>query len=162
MRFNDILSRHEDLKRNKYFHLILVRGDSFERSKENVLFFFDRYQLVKYSYINIIEHESIFSEDRRFFFKLDDALKRNKEILRELIRELEDEGVNTLKEIENLSQGYKTKILHTATHFLDGFFGIDTYFYNLEEYSHWVSEGLIEQIKNKLKLCWLISVEAII
>lgn len=162
MRFNDILSRHEDLKRNKYFHIILVKGDNFELSKKNVLSFFEKYQLVKYSIINIIESESVSSEDIEFFKKLNAALKRNKEILRDLIKELKDEGINTLNEIENLPQGYKTKLLHTATHFLDGFFGIDTFFYNIEEYSHWVSEGLIEKIKNKSKLYWLISVEAMI
>jgi hypothetical protein len=160
MRFNDILSRHEDLRRNKYYHLILVKGESFEKCKENMLYFFNKYQLVKYSKINIVINESIPSHDEQFYNKLDEALKKNKEILSELIRELKDEGINTLNDIEKLPQGYMTKILHTATHFLDGFFGIDTYFYNLEEYSHWVSEKLLEQIKKGIKPCWLIFIEA--
>ncbi len=45
-----------------------------------------------------------------------------------------------------MPQGYKSKMLHVITHFLDGFFGIDTFFYNLEEDSHWVSEELQKKI----------------
>src|SRR4030043_54062 len=68
--------------------------------------------------------------------------------------------INILKDLQELPQGYKSKILHVITHLLDGFFGIDTYFYNLEEDSHWVSEELKEKIKTNPPIFWLLSLEA--
>ena len=51
-------------------------------------------------------------------------------------------------------------MLHVITHLLDGFFGIDSYFYNLVEDSHWVSEELRATIKTSPSRYWLIAVEA--
>ena len=59
-------------------------------------------------------------------------------------------------DLNDMGQGYKSKILHTLTHFLDGFFGIDTCFYNLEEDSHWLSDGLAAEIKKYPKKFWLL------
>jgi hypothetical protein len=57
-----------------------------------------------------------------------------------------------------LKQGYATKILHTLTHLLDGFIGIDSAFYNLVEDSHWVSGELAEAIRVAGAEYWLVPV----
>jgi hypothetical protein len=62
--------------------------------------------------------------------------------------------------LSELPQGFRTKMLHVITHFLDGFFGIDTYFYNLEEDSHWVSEQARRRIREAPSDYRLLSVEA--
>ncbi|MBS1113124.1 MAG: hypothetical protein H6Q92_887, partial [Nitrospirae bacterium] len=81
-------------------------------------------------------------------------------ILRGLIKELQVEGVMNLDDLNALPQGYKTKMLHVITHFLDGFFGIDTYFYNLVEDSHWVSEEMRRRIAENPSDFWLLSLDA--
>ncbi len=69
------------------------------------------------------------------------------------------EGVSLLNDLENMPQGYRTKMLHVITHLLDGFFGIDSYFYNLEEDSHQVSEELKKKMAGELTDYWLLPVE---
>jgi hypothetical protein len=43
---------------------------------------------------------------------------------------------------------------------LDGFFGIDTYFFNLEEESHWVSVELQKSMEAAPSAYWLLTIEA--
>jgi hypothetical protein len=57
-----------------------------------------------------------------------------------------------------LQQGYVTKVLHTLTHLLDGFIGIDSVFYNLVEDSHWASEGLLKALQDTAGEYWLVPV----
>ena len=42
------------------------------------------------------------------------------------------------EDFHNIKQGYLSKTLHILSHFLDGFIGIDSYFYNLIDDSHWL------------------------
>lgn len=156
----DILTRQKDIGKNKYNHEILVKGTDLEACKRKVLHFFQNYQLVRYSHINIVEEESLSASNLGFWDKLEKANQKNRQILHELIKELEGEGLTTLEDLQELPQGYKSKMLHVITHLLDGFFGIDTYFYNLEEDSHWVSEELKEKIKTNPPIFWLLSLEA--
>lgn len=115
----------------KYYHEILAEGQDFETCKRKVLHFFHNYQLVRYSRIDVLEGESIQASNPVFWERLEKAILNNRRVLQNLIAELEDEGIKALKELNKLPQGYKSKMLHTITHLLDGFFGIDTYFYNL-------------------------------
>jgi hypothetical protein len=126
----------------KYYHEILAGGENPEACRRKVLHFFERYKLVKYSRIDILEGKSIPASDALFNSRLAQAVATNRRILNKLIAELEQEGITILKEIDKIQQGYQSKMLHSITHFVDGFFGIDSYFYNLEEDSHWVSDGL--------------------
>ena len=45
-------------------------------------------------------------------------------------------------------------------HLLDGFFGIDSQFYNLPEDSHWLGESLRKQIETGPAEFWLVRVAA--
>jgi len=157
---NDILSREEDLRKNVYQHEILVKGSDFESSMAKVLKFFERYQLVRYSQIDIPRDAALAAGDPDFEDRLQKAILKNRGILQTLIEEFQGEGINTLNDLSALSPGYKTKMLHVITHLLDGFFGIDTYFYNLEEDSHWVSDTLSKKMFANSSQYWLLTVGA--
>ena len=58
-----------------------------------------------------------------------------------------------------MGQGYESKVLHIITHLVDGFFGADTVFYNLEEDSHWLSDKLTDKIKEQPEKFWLLKIE---
>jgi hypothetical protein len=160
MPFDDILDRHRDLKRPIYSFEILVKGSGFEPCKEKVLLFFQRYQLVRFSAIRIDESRSISALNPGFQARLQEAIRANRTILQTLIKELQDEKVLTLDDLNELPQGYKTKLLHIITHFLDGFFGIDTHFYNFVEDSHWVSDGMLKMIGEIPSDFWLLRLDA--
>jgi len=155
----DILSRGNELQRAKYRHEILVKGKDLETCKNKVLRFFRDYELVRYSSITILEDETLPASDPEFGKRLERAERENRRILHGLAEELRGEGVTLLDDIENMPQGYRTNMLHVITHLLDGFFGIDSYFYNLEEDSHWVSEELGRRIKGSLADYWLLPLE---
>jgi hypothetical protein len=104
--------------------------------------------------------DSLPASSPEFWDKMEHAILENRLVLRQLLTELGDEGITTLKDLEDLPQGYMSTILHTATHFLDGFFGVDTYFYNLVEDSHWVSEELTKKMRSVPAHFWLLAIEA--
>jgi hypothetical protein len=160
--FRDILSREKDLQKSIYRHTILVKGTDFHACKMRVLDFFQQYQLVRYSHITVLENESLPASDPGFGDRLQQALLENRKILHELIEELQREGIRTLNDLEDIPQGYKTKMLHVITHLVDGFFGIDTSFYNFEEDSHWVTDDCRSKIASAPVLYWLLNVEATI
>ncbi|MEW6586553.1 MAG: hypothetical protein AB1442_13210, partial [Nitrospirota bacterium] len=95
-----------------------------------------------------------------FWNALDQAVLKNREILSELAEELRHEGVKTLHDLERIPQGYQSNMLHVMTHLLDGFFGIDSYFFNLVENSHWVSDALRARMRGCPTGHWLVAVEA--
>ena len=156
----DFVITQDEAKREKYHHLILVEGTDFDVCRKKVLNFFQHYQLVRYFQTDILKNESLAASSPDFEDKLKKSIQKNREILRNLINELEHEHVHTMQDLTELPQGYKSKILHVITHFLDGFFGIDTYFYNLIEDSHWITRKLEEKIKASPPHFWLISIEA--
>ena len=160
MPFDDILNRHQDLKRPAYHHEILVNGPGFEPCKRKVLLFFEKYQLVRYNLLSINESMSVSASNPAFHGRLREAILANHTILDGLIRELREEGVEILDDLNTIPQGYKTKLLHIITHFVDGFFGIDTYFYNLIEDSHWVSDKMWDKILSTPSAFWLLSLDA--
>jgi hypothetical protein len=155
----DILSRDKELQKPKYRHEILVRGKDLESCKSKVLRFFRDYQLVRYSSVIILEAESVPSSDPDFTARLQTAQIENRRLLHKLVEELRGEGINLLNDLENMPQGYRTKMLHVITHLLDGFFGIDSYFYNLEEDSHWVSDEMKRKIERSPVDYWLLPLE---
>jgi hypothetical protein len=75
-----------------------------------------------------------------------------------LYRRLKEEGVTSLDQLPHLEQGYVTKVLHTLTHLLDGFIGIDSVFYNLLEDSHQVSGSLAADIQASPTAYWLVPI----
>jgi hypothetical protein len=160
MPYNDILARDKDLRKPVYRHEMLVKETDFEAAQQRVLHFFERYQLVRYSKIDVIQEESLAASEPAFMRRLQSAVRENRRILHDLMSELQAEGVLKLDNLEQLPQGYKTKMLHVITHFLDGFFGIDTFFYNLEDDMHWVTEEFQGKITSAPSDYWLLSVRA--
>jgi hypothetical protein len=160
MPYQDILSRQDDLGKSHYLHEFLVKGEDLAFSKKKVLQFFERYQLVRYSHISIVENTSLPATSPDFEERLNKAILKNRQIVNNLMEELGKEGISTLHDLSEMPQGFRTKMLHVITHFLDGFFGIDTYFYNLEEDSHWVSEKARRLIREPPYNYWLLSIEA--
>jgi hypothetical protein len=156
----DILSRGKDLQKPLYRHTILVKGPDFQACKARILDFFQQYQLVRYSHIAVLENESLPASDPGFGDRLHQAVLENRKILHELIEELQREGIRTLNNLEDIPQGYKTKMLHVITHLVDGFFGIDTFFYNFEEDSHWVTDDYRKKMALEPSHYWLLSLEA--
>ncbi len=155
--YNFIIGK-KNIGHSKFYHEILAKGSDLNSCKNKTLRFFQNYQLVRYSRILIKE---FLQPSHPFFWeKIEKAVLKNHHILNELIEELEIEGIKTMKDLQTISQGYKTSMLHTITHLVDGFFGVDTYFYNLEEDSHWISDELKEKIKQNPDHYWLFSIEA--
>ncbi len=126
-------------------HTVLAEGDSSEACKAQVLHFLQQTTLVRYD--NIVIAEPVLSgKDPAFAGELDSGLKKNRETLARFVKELESTGFEKRTDLMNLSQGYHSKILHIIAHFLDGFIGIDSVFYNLVDDSHWLPDETRNQI----------------
>ena len=126
-------------------HMILSEGESSEACKIQVMNFFERTSLVRYD--NIVIRDVILSaRDAKFSEELDRGLKRNQQTLHKFIDELGETGFESRADLVGLNQGYHSKILHIIAHFLDGFIGIDSVFYNLVDDSHWLSAETRDQI----------------
>ena len=160
MIIKDILSRQKDLGTTTFYHEILTKGSDFEFSKKRVLRFFQKYQLVSYSHVYVFESESLPASNHDFEGRIQKALLKNRQLLHNFLNELRSEGYTTIQDLQKMPRGYKTRIFHVITHFLDGFFGIDTQFYNLEEDSHWVSDELWKKIRALPSHYWLLPIKA--
>ena len=143
-------------------HLLLVTGADRHEAGERVRHFFAKNFLVKYDRVAIIEERTLSATDGDFWNHLNDGISRNRRVIRELLAELQESGYEKLPDLVGMEQGYDSKVLHTITHLLDGFFGADTFFYNQEEGSHDLSERLAAAIKAKPNSFWLVETECTI
>ena len=141
-------------------HLMLVLAPDPPRAAEAVRRFFARTQLVRYDTVTVVETASCAADHPEFQARLAAGLEENRRVLREIIEELKKAGVRTLDDLGQLPQGYQSKLAHTATHLLDGFFGIDSALYNLVEDSHWLSEPLRLEIDRRPEEYHLLQVAA--
>ncbi|MBT8361868.1 MAG: hypothetical protein KJO32_13020 [Deltaproteobacteria bacterium] len=140
-------------------HVILTAGKTQEHCKTQVLHFFERTSLVSYDQVVIDEDLIISGSDNEFWKTLEQALMQNQEVLRTLVKELGETGFDKRAQLPQLEQGYPSKVLHIIAHFLDGFIGIDTIFYNLIDDSHWLPGNTSDKIKSVPERYWLFSVE---
>jgi hypothetical protein len=120
-------------------HIFLVEADSPEQALSQVVKFLSSYQLVRYDRFEVKREEIISVKDERFWDVLEKGLQKNYEILQGFIGELKSEGYQLVDDLRSLPQGYLSKLVHLIAHFVDGFFSIDSYFYNLIEDSHFLS-----------------------
>lgn len=127
-------------------HLVLAEGESEEACKLHVLKFFEKTSLVCYDNV-VIEDRILSGTDPEFESELAQGLKKNRNTLRKFINELGSTGFEQRGDLMQVDQGYHSKILHIIAHFLDGFIGIDSVFYNLVEDSHWLSSDIEIRIK---------------
>jgi hypothetical protein len=140
-------------------HKMLVSGNSYQSCRNQVVDFFDRTQLVRYDRVRINKKESRPGSHQDFNRCVAEAIQNNRHILAGLIKDLENTGITTTADLLTMPQGYPSKVLHILTHFLDGFIGIDTIFYNLIDDSHWLPEQTQKAIAEAPDGYWLISVD---
>ncbi len=139
-------------------HLILLSGPDQETCRQHVRLFFEKSQLVRYDSIQIDDSGCINGTAPEFTDVLEQGISENKKRLGALLTKLRQEGCTSLEDLLNLQQGFKSKLLHTMSHLLDGFFGIDSYFYDLDEISHWITVNRQKHLEQAANECWLIRV----
>jgi hypothetical protein len=127
-------------------HIFLVEAESPEQALSQVVKFLSSYQLVRYDRFKVKREEIISVHDERFWEVLEKGLQKNYEILQGFIGELKSEGYQLVDDLRSLPQGYLSKLVHLIAHFVDGFFSVDSYFYNLIEDSHFLSPYLKRQM----------------
>ncbi len=127
-------------------HIFLVEAESPEQALSQVVKFLSSYQLVRYDRFKVKREEIISVQDERFWEVLEKGLQKNYEILQGFIWELKAEGYQLVDDLRSLPQGYLSKLVHLIAHFVDGFFSVDSYFYNLIEDSHFLSPYLKRQM----------------
>ncbi len=137
-------------------HEILAIGPDFDSAKDYVLRFLDKTQLVKYDSVHVDPAEAVHATQPEFWEKVAQGMEGNRLVIDELLHELKESGISSLDDLRDLPQGYQSKTIHTITHLLDGFFGIDSVFYCPLEDSHWVSDALRQEILDDPSDYWLI------
>jgi len=121
-------------------HLVLVSAPDFDSACSQVRDFFDSTLLVRYDKIDIRRQESFPATDDSFDEVLHQGIADNRGTLHRFIGEFEKTGFKNVDDLHRVECGYPSKLLHIITHFLDGFIGIDSKFYNLIDDSHWLSD----------------------
>jgi hypothetical protein len=140
-------------------HKILLRGKSFEHCQTQVERYFGLTTLVIYDHIEAKRELSVNGLDSEFFDAIHKAEDKNRQMVQSLADDLIQSGYNSLTQLVNVPQGYESKILHILTHFLDGFIGIDSFFYNLVDDSHWLTEQIKQGIADSPERYWLIHLD---
>jgi hypothetical protein len=139
-------------------HELLVSGTDLETSRRKTFLFFERNMLVRYDAVEIVE--AITAEHPEFWPRIEGGEAANRKALAGMLMELRQEGYGQLQDILRMGQGYQSKMFHTIAHLLDGFFGIDTYLYNLVDDSHWLSRERRQKIAAAPHTYWLLKVAA--
>jgi len=140
-------------------HDVLLAGSDFASCRRQVDRFFARTMLIRYDEVLVLENESINGTGKEFPVRLQEGLAANRQATGELLKNLKDEGFETLEDLQGLEKGYVSKIFHTIAHLLDGFIGIDSRFYNLEEDSHGISRDLQQKILAAPQNYWILRVK---
>lgn len=140
-------------------HRILVAGDSFGNCSEQVHKFFALTSLVIYDCIEVKPEQSLSGRDPGFAEALTGAVAENRKIVASLIADLQKTGAGSIADLLELEQGYPSKVLHIIAHFLDGFVGIDSYFYSLPDDSHWLPRETAAAIQRSPEKYWLIHID---
>ncbi|BAU23950.1 hypothetical protein THC_1586 [Caldimicrobium thiodismutans] len=140
-------------------HLFLVQAENFFLASQKVKHFLERYELVRYDSF-FIEKTHFRADTDTFWLEIERGLIENQKVLKGYLEDLKKEGFTNFSDLLNLPQGYLSKIVHLIAHLLDGFFGIDSYFYNLVEDSHWISPSLKRNIEKTPDNYFLVQVTA--
>jgi len=135
-------------------HLLLVAAETAADGETRVRQFFDRTSLVLYDRLDLTG-AAVPATDRAFQPKLQAGLEQNHRLLERFIEELGSTGCSTRRDLAGLPQGYQSKILHIIAHFLDGFIGVDSAFYNLVDDSHWLPDETAVAIDATPEKFWL-------
>jgi hypothetical protein len=145
---------------NFIYHEFLVNGDTLETCQNKTAHFLKTNKLAMPLQFDFLEKRTIRADEKGFKERINLGAQENKIVLNGFISELKKEGFYDINHVSDIPQGYLSKIFHTIAHLLDGFFGIDAYFYNLVEDSYFISYALFEKINNEPNFYYIISVEA--
>ncbi|MBU0680066.1 MAG: hypothetical protein KKD73_01465 [Proteobacteria bacterium] len=137
-------------------HLFLTQAEDQQQARHKILHFLEHTELIRYEATTILDAEIISGANPTFWTQVDQGAASNRTFAKNLIVELEETGISRLQDLQDLPQGYPSKVLHTLVHILDGFIGADSAFYNLLEDSHWLSAKLRETIKESPEAYWLV------
>jgi hypothetical protein len=140
-------------------HKILISGDSFEHCCDHLHKFFDLTSLVIYDCIEARKGHSFSGLDSGFFTEIAAAEERNRKMVDSLIADLQKVGIEKSANLRDIPQGYVSKTLHILAHLLDGFIGIDSYFYNMLDDSHWLPAKTRTAIQENPGHYWLIHID---
>ncbi len=140
-------------------HTILVSAKNYKNACSQVQDFFDHTLLVRYDKITICRSKSYSGKNRKFTVELSQSIAANRKTLNRFIDEFAKTGFQQIEDFKEVECGYPSKLLHIITHFIDGFIGIDTTFYNLIDDSHWLPDHTRESIKKKPDHFWLIRLD---
>jgi hypothetical protein len=142
-------------------HLLLTPGTGRDDAQARIDHFFAKNYLVKYDRVTVRTERTINAGEVAFGKRLEAGLAANRRVVGELLDELRAGGFEKLTDLLEMRQGYESKILHITTHLLDGFFGVDSAFYNLAEDSHGLSARLAAAIKANPAGFWLVEAEGV-
>lgn len=141
---------------HSFSHLFLIEANSEEEALLILTNFVKGYQLIRYEEITFQRDEILVASRDEFWIELERALEVNRKILSSLIDEIKTEGYVLLDDLKTFPQGYLSKLFHTIAHIIDGFFGIDSFFYNLVEDSHFITPGLLKKIRENPQRYYLL------
>ncbi len=130
-------------------HEFLVNGGEAADCCRRVESFLDRNILLRYQDVDIDPSLCVSGADPSFWPRVEDGIAANRECLRKMLADLEENGFGRTADFIDMDQGFISKTLHTVVHLLDGFIGIDSAFYNLADDSHWISQGREERIRKE-------------
>jgi len=140
-------------------HIVLVTSKDYATASTHVQNFFDTTLLVQYDRIAIRDEKSFSADDSGFAELLEEALETNRTTLEKFVNEFEKTGFKSVRDFLQIPCGYPSKLLHIITHFVDGFIGIDTQFYNLIDDSHWLPDNTAAAIADDPNHYWLIHLD---
>lgn len=137
-------------------HNVLSKGEDLRAARQRVLTFFDKTNLVNYDHLEIVADTSLSATDPGFWPALEQAMTENRRAMAELLGELKENGCRDLDDLMDLADPYSCKLVHILAHFVDGFLGIDSVFYNILEDSHRLSAGLRRSVNAEPHKYWLL------
>ncbi len=141
------------------YHEFLVEAPALIEASCKVVRFLDLYELVVYDRVEVVEQRCIRGDAPSFWSRLADGVHENRLILLDFLAQLGKTGLVSLDDLAFVSQGYESKLLHLIAHMVDGFFGVDSYFFNLMEDSHWVSPETAGMLHDRPWDFWLVGVD---
>ncbi len=145
---------------NVFQHDILATAADLESATRRVRAFLEATPLVEYDRVGTDQPLCMNGGDVRFMNRIESAVAENRRLLTALLAELQHDGAIRLDDLAHLPQGYQSKLFHVIAHILDGFFGIDSRFYDLDENSHWLTDGRRRMLARNPEQCWLVRVRA--
>lgn len=140
-------------------HIFLVQAERRQDAVSQVIHFLQTTELVSYGLLKVEETGVMVGNNDAFWDVLNRGVERNRQFSSQLLKELQQNGVHEVTDLLTISLGYPSKLLHILAHMMDGFVGIDSFFYNLVEDSHWLGNGLETVIRKTPDQFWLIPVK---